>query len=430
MGSKSSVASSATSTTNGTASERVVPEAVSGASAAVGQPYGNAAAQEALLAKEQARLTGREWVLEDYTPSTGIGKFDLAWNPATGVLLVTSRLAFEFLDSHPKGEAWLESGGGSFAAERFAWQPGEAERWKADAIAEIEAAWSTGAELRHATLPGVAARVVVHVEEVEPEEAHFTLVVKKVPEDREEVFRDHVDTDAGTVALNEASDDGVTEVDGRDRTVAAPTDAEHRDVGILAREPVRFARGSAALAGADKARVGELARALGEAGRPRFPISAWGFAGLDEGDAQEQDALAGARVDAVAEELLRGSPRTPIEREVVGGREGDTGRDAPRVQLYVGTATARHTTVVHEFGHVLGLPDEYVDEDGDVDRPAGETDLGYPDQAHAIAGDTLVARDDERVMSVGDEVKPHHHVTILEALERMTGTEGQWSVGR
>lgn len=71
-----------TSSSTSSASSEQGPSTAAPGIAKGASRYGNAAMQEALAAQEQARLTAKEWSIEDYRPSTGIGMFDLSWNPA------------------------------------------------------------------------------------------------------------------------------------------------------------------------------------------------------------------------------------------------------------------------------------------------------------------------------------------------------------
>lgn len=67
---------------------------------------------------------------------------------------------------------------------------------------------------------------------------------------------------------------------------------------------------------------------------------------------------------------------------------------------------------VHEFGHMVGLDDEYVD--------------GFPDIAHAAMvrdalGTVLAEGNFDDVMSVGNHIEKQHYVTFLAALKEVTG---------
>lgn len=73
----------------------------------------------------------------------------------------------------------------------------------------------------------MTARVVVHGREVAPEEAHHTVVVKKIPEDREEAFRE-AETASQPTVVHEFGhvlglpDEYVEETDATDRPAGDP----------------------------------------------------------------------------------------------------------------------------------------------------------------------------------------------------------------
>ncbi|NJL85811.1 MAG: hypothetical protein HC886_07285 [Leptolyngbyaceae cyanobacterium SM1_1_3] len=113
--------------------------------------------------------------------------------------------------------------------------------------------------------------------------------------------------------------------------------------------------------------------------------------------------------------------------------QGEAGADATpqwrRVDITIGNFESDQTTVLHEFGHMFGLGDEYPTPDG------GSRDVGTR-VAHSALAETLipgqqpiVAHHDESIMSNGEVIRPHHYVTFLEALGTMTHTTGQWDVG-
>jgi hypothetical protein len=98
------------------------------------------------------------------------------------------------------------------------------------------------------------------------------------------------------------------------------------------------------------------------------------------------------------------------------------------VNITVGAFEADQTTILHEFGHMFGLGDEYPTPDG------GARDVGTR-VAHSALAERLIpgqqpilAHHDEGIMSNGELIRPHHYVTFLEVLGKMTGTEGTWDV--
>jgi hypothetical protein len=83
---------------------------------------------------------------------------------------------------------------------------------------------------------------------------------------------------------------------------------------------------------------------------------------------------------------------------------------------------------MHEFGHIFGLDDEYPSADTGS-RTVG-TKVDHSDLAEKLipGQKPVVAHHNENIMSNGEMVQPHHYVTFLDALGKMTKTEGKWDV--
>ena len=137
------------------------------------------------------------------------------------------------------------------------------------------------------------------------------------------------------------------------------------------------------------------------------------------------------RARNVSNEIVKGGAKT-TPTSVPKGEEGAT--EDPvwrRVDIQVKDFTSQQTTVKHEFGHILGLGDEYPTKDA---VPATSRPVGTP-VAHSALAQNLIpgqqpilAHHDESIMSNGEQVRPYHYVTFLEALGNMTGTTGTWDI--
>lgn len=82
--------------------------------------------------------------------------------------------------------------------------------------------------------------------------------------------------------------------------------------------------------------------------------------------------------------------------------------------------------LAHEFGHVFGLGDEYAEVGSGYNRPAGSA--AHHDQLAKDAGipGGAVVRNDSRMMSTGNDVKPAHYSTFAETLKQLTSKK--WKI--
>jgi hypothetical protein len=88
-----------------------------------------------------------------------------------------------------------------------------------------------------------------------------------------------------------------------------------------------------------------------------------------------------------------------------------------RVDIQVGNGEAQ-TTSIHEFGHLLGLGDEY---------PLGTSAIGDPADHDKLAKEMgggvtgALVENNDNIMSAGTVVRPQHYATFHMALETVTG---------
>jgi outer membrane protein OmpA-like peptidoglycan-associated protein len=119
---------------------------------------------------------------------------------------------------------------------------------------------------------------------------------------------------------------------------------------------------------------------------------------------------------------------------VAEGAEGATEDESwRRVEIIVGTGEAQNTAA-HEFGHMIGLGDEYSSPAAGFAPGAGTpVAVGDPAAHNALAqamggGVTgAVAENTDSIMSVGNTVRPQHYATFHKALEQVTGED--WEYG-
>jgi outer membrane protein OmpA-like peptidoglycan-associated protein len=400
-----------------------------------------------------AAFMALSYVFEDVKPSTGGGLFSMAYEPTTGQMTVTVSIAFDFRNGNLFDPTWLAAVGGlaevvrrGWGFDDFIWTEDEKAAWSANAIAEIQDLWSEryvffSQKPGWEALPPVNVRVVVAEAPARGrDKAQWLVKVNKWPVDagmEESMGWPAVRGDQITGKLHEGSaDEGGIGTPDR-RHFSRGTSERQRYGQVDADNPgtISFAKGGATVSPADAARLQTFGATLGADDMPPFPVTVTGRASA-EGEERDNLRLSEQRAHAVAEEIRKGKPhRDPAEKG-----EGETGAapDDPAarvVTITVGTFESDQTTVAHEFGHMIGLDDEYPTRDpARPGAPATARPVGArPD--HSALAERLIpgqrpirAHHDESILSNGQEVRPHHYVTFLEALGTITGTTGTWGV--
>lgn len=400
-----------------------------------------------------AAFMGMSYIFKDVKPSTGGGLFDMSYEPTTGEMLVTVRIAFDFRNGNLFDPTWLAAVGGlmgfarrGWTYDQFVWSDDEKEAWSANAIAEIQELWSEryvffSQKPGWESLPPVNARVVVAPAPTTGiGKAQWLVAVTKWPDDAgmtESMTWPAVRGDQNKGKLHESSADagGAGEPDRTHRTRTTASRQRYRQVDTDNPGTISFGKGGAAVTAGDAKRLQDFGTTLGAADIPPFPVTVTGHASA-EGEEKDNMTLSERRAHAVAEEIRKGAPhKDPAEK--ADGEKGAAPDDpAWRVaRITVGAFEAERSTVVHEFGHMLGLDDEYPTADpanpGDpaTERPVGAAPTHSALAERLIPGQKpILAHHDESIMSNGDEVRPAHYVTFLEALGTITGTTGTWGV--
>lgn len=117
----------------------------------------------------------------------------------------------------------------------------------------------------------------------------------------------------------------------------------------------------------------------------------------------------------------------------VGSSGADEDPSWRRVDIQVGSGEAQNTAA-HEFGHIIGLGDEYASPATGFYPGAGTpVPIGNPATHDALAQKMgggvrgAVAENSDSIMSVGNSVRPQHYATFFDALQKTTGE--QWEYG-
>lgn len=395
------------------------------------------------------------WGSDNFKPTTGGGLFAVDYDPRAGEMVVTVRMAFNFATGNPFDPEWLAAIGGlagwlntGWTADDFIWKEEEKTKWRTQAVADIQSVW--GERYTFFTkkpywegLPPVNVRVVIADAPESGDEgkkAQWVVTVNKWPDDAS--IQEAMDWPSNR-AKNQSQ--GTLQESNRDAGGVNSPDVRHFSRGTTTRKrygqvdtdnpgPILFAQGKDEVSAADAAALQKFGATLGAADIPPFPVTVTGRAS-SEGLADRNASLSESRARNVSNEIVKGGAKVQPTSESKGADGATTDPVWRRVEIVVGTFESEQRTVVHEFGHMLGLDDEYPSADpATATSPPGERPVGGPPshaplvQALMPGQKPVVAHHSENVMSNGEMVRPHHYVTFLEALGTVTGTTGQWDI--
>lgn len=416
-------------------------------------------------------------------PDTGLGGFNASYDPATMELTITVNMLMTFLDGISiSGGVFLANNPGlqdlvdalnattgerrvrAEAAVRDGWQwHGDEDAWMAQYQQQVAAAWS-GRHVFQGSRPGweeqlAHTRVQINAAKIVssggpepvPEGAGAgpvhtrATIFKTSPVDR---ARDALtpiadDLDENVHFFGGHDEDVGAEVNpgstgsGTDQTLTLGSDQLATPVSKLT-HPVFFGFDRHDLSPDAVAGLTALIRTIqAPAGQPGTSIEVVGHAST-VGDEAYNQALSERRANAVANFLqttsVDGAPLANVTTRLAEpAGSGETGMDASarsqRVDVIVAGGEAQNVAA-HEFGHMIGLGDEYA-----VPRDAAGNPNGLVRGTGGQVGDSAihdrlsqdmglggaVAENNESVMSLGDTIRPQHYATFMKALRDLTG---------
>lgn len=205
-------------------------------------------------------------------------------------------------------------------------------------------------------------------------------------------------------------------------TPAAAFEAGTR-AGELARigsaAPPVFLTGAGALEDASKPTVEFLSRYLRVINRPKFKVA---ITGRDKASADAAKARGQTVADALTGFGL-GTHEVTVDGSVDGGLSD---LDVKKVTFTPALTDPGFTNMQdvssHEFGHMMGLPDEYVQ----AGKVVGDN-LSTHDRMKAALGETYantfgkVTGDAASIMEGGDDVRMHHYIHFWDTLVLLAG---------
>jgi outer membrane protein OmpA-like peptidoglycan-associated protein len=385
--------------------------------------------------------------LERNIPSTTFGMFDATWWAAAAIMPITVKIKFKFVaaDTAPGFWARLRRTAAGEDLSRFYWSDTEKADFKREYIERVIHRWSARFTLS-STKPcwGFLALPLIAPAEVDDDDdAHYIATVHKSPGPAIEHGKSGVsDPDlAHPERPSRATlyQSAVREEVSYSSQAVATSERQRIEtaLGAAAASPVLFAKDSDVLTPAATGALGVFADALRakNPSEPLIPLHLDGFASA-EGDAAHNVDLANRRVVAVRDFLARrgvpqpvgvlghgpvGAPNDPANRRV------DITADHTFETTY---ASNRFSVGEHEFGHMLGLPDEYQNNTTGVLGTQQALYTGLVTAA-GVAGPAVWGVRTASQMADGVDVLPRHYVTVWEALARMTSpdiTQAEWRI--
>jgi hypothetical protein len=358
------------------------------------------------------------------------GRFGISYQPGRGLLTVTVRVLFDWQDFPEELAAKHE--------KRYCkWTEDEKARWSSEFCARVAGRWSEKHAIRCVKEGweefSVAPTVVVQPVSEAP--AHYTVRVHKDLGGRR--------VQAGLDRRTREGDFSESNIQPEEQVDA--TEAAAKRTQILERERTRLGDALAALAGAGanpilfapndnnvsvaaRAKLWDFGRALAASlpGAPRFPVQV-----LGESDGREpaRTDLARSRADLVGTIVNGTSAGYPVR--VSSRPDGE----ARRASLSIGDPeegwSNAYSVAEHEFGHMLGNPDEYDDPLHPHDEAKRKAWMAMVESAGVNVPMGGEETSTSSQMSKGTDVLPAHYATIWDALGELTAayvTREEWTL--
>lgn len=396
--------------------------------------------------KKEAFRDRTDMKLVNHIPSAGLGKFDISYLPKTSKLAVTVKLHFTFTDdaSAPSGLDLLLRRLRGEDLSKVIWDDAQRKDYISQFTSRVHGRWS-GAHTIRSVKPCWVFSAVPDVNVAvadDAADAHFKVTVHKSVgpgiDYQSGVHNEHLLDPTKQPTADFWQSDNRENPDFNSGTVAT-TERKRIEAAITAAAAGRvlFVVNTDDLTPAGAGALAQLATALNQANpsAPLIPLIVEGFASA-EGARTHNEDLATKRARKVADVLAGAAVRQPVRPAGKGpvGAPRDPANRAATVAadttFETTYASNRYSVSEHEFGHMLGNPDEYANA---TTGPLGGVQTKYTGlvTSAGLAAPTF-GEDTSSQMSNGVDVLPRHYVTLWEALAQMTAPDlGQpdWRFG-
>ncbi len=383
----------------------------------------------------------------NFRPSAGYGKFDAYYWPRSSLMAAIVKMKFNYVqaeDTPPISILFPMVMAGQDIS-RYFWTDPQKRQYERDYRDTVSRQWSFQHTIR-STKPCWPFTAQPHITPnivSDPAAAHFNVTVFKMSNPGGERTSSFGARNPGTAAwqgTGSMDENDVNELANRRSLDVARSERQRleRAIASAMASPVQFGQNSAAIQPPFDGRLRTLAATMRAKNPtdPAIPVILRGFASA-EGQRGRNERLSRERAEAVAGILSGAGVPQPLIIDPLGpvgaandaaNRKVDLIPDSGFEATYTGN---RFSPGAHEFGHAIGLPDEYTN------RTTGQ--LGTKQQAFVTLAQQAGVSPPDRwgdrtssVMSTGMDVLPRHYLTVWEALGQMTSpdiTRNQWSIG-
>ncbi len=386
--------------------------------------------------KEFKAFLGSSYSKKDYVPDTAdnFGKFDVTYNPKKRAMQLNMRIKFEFPEDKNKARSMGNLWGLTDSAERMQRKLRQI-RYISSFIGQVQSGWSNKFKFQNVRQPQAVwgklnpVRVNVNVTSVQAKQ-HYTL-------------RAHTKTvDTAEVQSNATSIVNFYKGDLKAKAAFNPDVAKSEKARLVRNLPkIRFANGSAKVDSKYMKDLQFVGTYLKRMNNPKFKLSIIGRANAT-GDPKQNMLVSIARAKAVEDKLKSfGASNHTIVATGAGsagaGRAGSWRKADIIPEVPKGYQNMQDVTL-HEFGHMIGLDDEYKrPTEKKKDPVTGKMKTTFVDKRKFTTDYPLVKKmlgdkyakqnigigdgDRASVMDGGSEVRVYHYSTMWKALYETAG---------
>jgi len=355
---------------------------------------------------------------DPFTPGN-FGKLAVSYTPKKRRLDATVRVKFLFVDDLPGAAKWNKKNQASFESKFInSIQKRWSQQYRFVNVREPKKIWKK--------LNPVKVPVMVKRDSAAP---HQTITIHK----KVVTSETGVGGVLGVVKLRPGAFSKETGL------FPAVGPSELAALNVITPTPILFAAGKSDISALDTPKLEFMATYLRRIKVPPFRITITGHhqqvvhpagatAAQKKAAIKQAKQLSKERADKVFQVLKAG--RATVAHKTTRSGVGDAGAapaaawdKADIVSALPPGFKSHRRSIEHEFGHMIGIGDEYANDPKKIGTEAKHYDLTKKafGQPYADVQAKKVS-ESESLMAVGSDLRPHHYVTLWDALATMTST--------